>query len=539
MNKKVIKFVYFSFLLVAIMSVSACGRKDKEEDKVEIKKKVQVQNIVKQNEVTSNLLLSATVVPQEYSIIRSLSPGTVEFLAPVGSEISAGQALFSIRDSGIENNYFNTLQSFQQTQIVSSQGISQAELSLNSAKARLDLARIQYNNMLIQTEQALANTQDSAVANYNSAYNTLKQFYLFLNKDLDLRDKEYVYNDLLTPQIQLKSDLNLKFNNSLDYFNGIANTVTVDDVRENMPRLQQALALSKDVVDDTVILLQSAVSSNMFPTVTIESDKGTMISYQATINTHLSGIIAAINSIVNTGSSNNLAINNAQSQLDLAEIEYKNSEIALQNSKDGANLQTSAMQSQLDQATYNYNNLTLSSPFSGTILSHFVAIGEQVAMGRELIEIGNLSLVEMTVDMDVEFAKALKLADEVKINNKYTGLITEIEPIGDLTSGKVSVTVQSQPGDEDLSAGSIAELEFILHYENVEAIVIPIKSATIESSGNYVYVVVDGKISRKTVTLGQIFGDKVSVLSGLTEGDKLVILNGVFVSNDEAVEIIE
>lgn len=539
MNKKVIKFVYFSFLLLAIMSVSACGRKDKEEDKVEIKKKVQVQNIVKQNEVTSNLLLSATVVPQEYSIIRSLSPGTVEFLAPVGSEISAGQALFSIRDSGIENNYFNTLQSFQQTQIVSGQGISQAELSLNSAKARLDLSRIQYNNTFIQIDQSLKNSKDSAILTYNSAYNTLKQFYLFLNKDSDLRDKEYVYNNLLTPQIQLKSDTSLKFNQGLNYFNTVPSTTTVDSIEEDIVKLQQSLSLSKNVADDTVLLLQNAIGGTIFPTATIESDKGTMITYQTAINSYLSGIIAAINSIVNTGLSNNLAINNAQSQLDLAEIEYKNSEIALQNSKDGANLQISAMQSQLDQAAYNYNNLTLSSPFSGTILSHFVAIGEQVSMGRELIEIGNLSLVEMTVDMDVEFAKAVKLADEVKINNKYTGLITEIEPIGDLTSGKVSVTVQSQPGDEDLSAGSIAELEFILHYENVEAIVIPIKSATIESSGNYVYVVVDGKISRKSVTLGQIFGDKVSVLSGLAEGDKLVILNGVFVSNDEAVDIIE
>ena len=125
------------------------------------------------------------------------------------------------------------------------------------------------------------------------------------------------------------------------------------------------------------------------------------------------------------------------------------------------------------------------------------------------------------------------------IDEQYAGFVAEIEPIGDLTSGKVSIKVQSQERQQDLVAGSVAEVKFNLKYKDINSIVIPIKAATIEASGNYVFVIDDNNIvSRKSVTLGKIFSDKVSVISGLEENDRLVLLNGVFVSEGDEIEII-
>lgn len=539
MNRKSLKFASLVLLLVAAFTLSACG-KEEEQTKEEIKKQVKVQNIAIQEEIDSNLVLSSTVVPQEYSMIKSLVSGTVEYLAPVGSQVSVGQPLFSIRNQGIEDNYFNALQSFNQTQSTTAQRTKQAELALNSAKARLDLARVQYDNSLFQANQSLKNTKDSAVLAYNSAYNTLSQLYLFLNKNLDLDDKEYIYNNLLTPQVNLKSSNNLKFNTALDYFNGVSSSVTPDTVESHMASLQQSLELSKTLVDDTVILLQNAVSGGVFSEARIESDKGTMTTYQASINSHLSQTIASINAVSNTKVSNTLSVNNAQAQLNLAEIEYNNSEVALDNARDGAILESTMSQSQLDSAAYQYNNLRLASPFSGTVLSHFVNAGEQISLGQELIEVGNLSIVEISVDVDVSFAKAIKLGDQVMIDNQYKGIVTEVDPIGDLQSGKVNVTVQSQEAGENLVAGSTAEVKFSLKYQDVNSIVVPLNSVTVEASGNYVFVVdSENKVLRKNVQLGNTYGDKVAILGGLEEGDRLILLNGVFVSVGDEVEIVE
>ncbi|MCD4760415.1 hypothetical protein K8R42_00780, partial [bacterium] len=89
-----------------------------------------------------------------------------------------------------------------------------------------------------------------------------------------------------------------------------------------------------------------------------------------------------------------------------------------------------------------------------------------------------------------------------------------------------------------LIAGNIAEVKFNLLYEDLDVIVVPMKSVTIEASGNYVFVVdTEQKIARRNVNLGQVFGDKVSIVSGLEEGAKLVLLNGVFVSVGDEIEI--
>ncbi|MBU1203028.1 HlyD family efflux transporter periplasmic adaptor subunit [Patescibacteria group bacterium] len=534
-----LKIRFLSILLILPFFLAGCGQNNDEQTETTIKKKVEVQQVVKQNQVSSKLLASGTVVPKEYSLIRSLTPGTIEYLAPVGSEVVAGQPLFSIKDSGVENNYYNSLNNFQQTQITSNQRIQQAELGVNNAKARLDLARVQYDNTVIQTEQNTGNIENSAIVAYGSAYNTLSQFLLFLNSSVSFDNPVYIYENILTAQYQFSVDTRWQFLKSVNEYKTLATQISLENLDGDLFKMHKVLLESKLSVDNTIILLQNAIPGANFTSTSIENDKLIIAGYQTSINQHLSNIISIINSVENIKITNSLAINNSQAQLDLAEIEYKNSEIALQNAKDGADLEQSISQSQFDMAAYSYNNLSMPSPFSGTILSHFVTEGEQVSVGKELVEIGNLSLVEISVDVDVDFAKAIKLGDEVTIDQKYKGIVSEIEPIGDLKSGKISVTVQSQEAGDGLVASSIAEVEFNLLYEGLDTMVIPIKSATIEASGNYVYTVEDGKIVRKNVTLGQIYGDKVSVVSGLEEGENLVILNGVFVSSGEEVEVIE
>lgn len=536
MRKKSLKIFSLALLVLVAFTMSGCGKEEATEQE-NIKKKVQIQEIVRQNEVNSKLILSSTVVPKEYSLIRSLVQGTVEYLAPVGSDVYVGQPLFSIRDANIENNYYNTLQSYQQTEITNSQRVQQAELGINSAKARLDLARVQYDSVVSQTKQASKTAEDSAVLAYESAYNTIYQVLIAYNTG-DTRHPSYIFKNLVTTNDTLKSDTTFLFSDVFNNFLNLPQKADRDNLASSLDAMHTQLLKMKELVDNTSIILQNTIANEIYNNAVISSDKSINSNYQSGINSHINSVISNISNLENTKINNKLAIDQASSQLDLAEIEYNNSDIALANAQDSAALQQTMSQTQLDAAAYNYNNLRLASPFAGTILSHHAKAGEQVAIGQELIEIGNLSIVEISVDVDVEFAKAIRLGDEVTIEEQYKGAVTKIDPIGDLRSGKINVTVQSQEAGQNLVAGSTAGVEFSLLYKDVNAIVIPIKSATIESSGNYVFVVGESnKIVRKNVTLGQIYGDKVSVVSGLEEGDKLILLNGVFISVDDEVEI--
>ncbi|MCB9802395.1 efflux RND transporter periplasmic adaptor subunit [Candidatus Nomurabacteria bacterium] len=528
------KFLVFLLLLGVV--VSGCGAKDATlNDEEIIKKEVKVQNITKQSEVNTELTLSGTVVPKQYSLVRSLVPGTIEFLAPVGSQVYVGQPLFSIRDNNIENAYFTASQNLEQTKAVTAQRVQQAGLALNSSKARLDLARSQHSNTVAQTEQALRVVEDSARVTYDSVYNGMNQVLLFLNDGSSLENKKYIYREILTAQSQLRIDTKFKFDQAVTRYLALNYPISSEsELTTELENIHQVLLLVKAAVDNTVILLQNALPAGQY-----EADRLVLINYQTAINQNISAVITGINNITNTKISNRLSIDNAQAQVDLATIEYNNADLSLASAQDGATLEINAAQSQLNSAVYAYSNLTLAAPFSGTIMSHFASAGEQASVGQELIELGDLSLVEMKVDVDVTFAKAIKLNDQVLINDQYQGFVTEVEPVGDLASGKISVTVQSQEAAENLVAGSTAEIKFTLIFPVDETVVVPIKSVNIEANGNYVFLVVDNKVERRDVTLGQIFGDKVTVLSGLNENDHLVLLNGVFISVGDEVNVVE
>lgn len=533
------KKLRFLFLILLLsFSAAACTKGEEEVEEPVIKKQVKIKNIVRQSEIEASLAVSGTVTPKQYSVIRSLTPGTLQFLMPVGSTVRTGQALFSIQDQNIESAYFNASQNLEQTRISTEQNKQQVELALNSSKARLELAQTQYDSTVAQGEQALLVVEDAAIVSYSSAYNSLSQALNFLSSG-NLEDKEYKYKNIITTYSQFRTDTSNSFPVVVDKFNKLPSSSNKETLTSDLAQLQEVLSSAKNLIDNTAVLLQNAIADSNFSQTQISSDTLTNTNYQTQINQYISAVISNINSINNTIISNDLALNQAQASLDLANIEYSNSQIALENANQGALLQVNAARSQFDGSAYNYSNLSLAAPFSGTVISHYAKEGEQVSVGQQLLELGDLSIVEISVDVDVDFAKAISLGDKVLIDKNWQAYVTEVEPIGDLTSGKVKITVQSEEAEGNIVPGSIAEVEFNLLYKDVDAIVIPMKAATIEASGNYVFVVnEENKVSRKNVSLGQIFGDKVSVVSGLEEGDKLIMLNGVFVADGDEVEII-
>jgi len=538
MSEKFKKIRFIMLIVLLSVTVSACNKDTDTEEEVVIKKQVKVQDIVRQSEVAASLTVSGTVTPKQYSVIRSLTPGTLQFLMPVGSTVSLGQALFSIQDQNIESGYFNAVQNLEQTQISTSQNVQQAELGLSGSKASLDLTQTQYDSTVAQTKQALIVVEDAGVVAYNSAYNVLNQALNFLSSG-NLEDKEYKYKNIITTYSQFRTDTSNSFPTLFNKYDKLNKNTDKEMLSKDLADMQIVLNSAKGLIDNTAILLQNAIADSNFSDSTIASDTLLNTNYQTQVNQYLNSIISSINNINNTEISNNLAITQAQAQLDLANIEYNNAKISLDNANQGAILQVNLSKSQFDSLAYNYSNLSLSAPFSGTVISHYAKEGEQVSVGQQLMELGDLSIVEILVDVDVDFAKAIILGDKVLIDKNFQGYVAEIEPIGDLTSGKVSVTIQSEEAEGSLTPGSIAEVEFKLLYKDVNAVVIPIKAATIEASGNYVFLVDENnKVSRKNVSLGKIFGDKVSVLSGLEEGDRLILLNGVFVADGDEIEII-
>jgi multidrug efflux pump subunit AcrA (membrane-fusion protein) len=440
-------------------------------------KKVTTQVLSVQDEVTSKLTTSGTIVPQEYSIIRGLTPGTVQFLVPVGERVERGQSLFSLADSNIENNYFNSLTSFNQTESLTEQRVLQAELALSSAEARLEVARKNFETTKLQTQENLSSAESTAINSYNSAYNTLKHALIPLSTGaLENNFTQYRFRNVLGNNFQLRELAITQFDIARNLFIPLSPTASPSVLGDQMNGLLSALEAGKVLLDTTSLLLQGAVGSDLAISISQTTQNQTLV------NNAVSSVIGAQNSLASTDIQNGLLFIRAENDLTLAELDRTNAEIGLDNAKKSATIEATASQSQLDNASYNFSNLNMPSPFSGTIISHFVTLGEQVTVGQQLVEIGNLDLVEVIADIDVEFSDAIALGDKVSINKTYEGIISEIEPAGDINSGKVRITVTRDNFDNALKAGGVADLTFALSFSDEKRLVVPIKSTTIEET---------------------------------------------------------
>jgi len=534
------KLFILIILFVSIAFITSGCKKDGEVlgEETEPKKQVQVQEIQTQNEVKVSLTASGTVVPKEYAVVSSLTQGTIEFLAPVGSVVKRGQPLFSIRDANVENNYFNNLRQFQQTQIATQQRVIQSELGVNSAQARLNLARTNLENTKRQAEQNLISARRSAIITYNSSYNILGQTMNTFSVGPPT-ERLFTYAGLRTKEPQLKNDAINFYDEVVNKFELLEPLAQDEKLEDMLEQMYDNLTTIKTMTDMVILLIQNASPDVLFNNAKIESDRVIIAGYQTQINQFLSSIVNAQNILTNTKISNDLLIQQSQNQLDLGEIEFNNSKVGLDSAQSSTELERNLAQTQLDNASYNFSNLTLASPFTGTILSHFTSAGEQTRLGQDLIEIGNLNSFEIDLDVDVEFAKGLKISDTVTIDNQFTGIITEIEPAGDIVSGKVGVSVQADNSEGGIEAGSVVIVKFNLVFQESDLIVVPIKAVTIDASGNFVFVAVDGIVEKKEVVLGHVFGSKVAIDHGLEVGDQLILADGIFVSEGEEIEIVQ
>jgi cobalt-zinc-cadmium efflux system membrane fusion protein len=170
----------------------------------------------------------------------------------------------------------------------------------------------------------------------------------------------------------------------------------------------------------------------------------------------------------------------------------------------------------------------LQAPISGTVVKVHKAMGEQVAPGEAIAEIINLETVWVEAPI---FER-----DLARIGNKpravfttpahpgaeFTGSILNIGAVINEQSRAATVIFEVRNSGRALRIGMQADVRLDAG-ASVEAVVIP-KEAVLEHEGKkIVYVLLSGEeFERREVKLGDEYGDKVAVLTGLKTGERVV-----------------
>ena len=195
----------------------------------------------------------------------------------------------------------------------------------------------------------------------------------------------------------------------------------------------------------------------------------------------------------------------------------------------------------VERAEEELTNATIKAPIRATVLTRDVELGSPVssilnlgANATLVMTLGDIERVFVRGKVDeadigrVRLGQAAKITTETFREKTFDGRVTQISPIGvekdNVTTFEVEVSIDN-PGQE-LKANMTANAEIILE-QHADSLLVPEAAVTYDEKRNAFVDVADpgAKNGRRKVAVkvGVGNGTKVQVLSGVNEGDKVVL----------------
>ncbi|MBQ0025205.1 MAG: efflux RND transporter periplasmic adaptor subunit [Bacteroidales bacterium] len=208
---------------------------------------------------------------------------------------------------------------------------------------------------------------------------------------------------------------------------------------------------------------------------------------------------------------------------------------------DNIRTQLIASESRLAVSKWKLDNAVVKAPIAGTINSRFVETGALIAPNVPLFEIVDDSRIK--VICNVSGSKARLLSAGMKVS------ATADDGSGKVFTGTVrSIGVKTDRGlnypvevimdkDVDLHAGMYMKVNFVAE-SGKAGLLVPRKAVVGSVLAANVYVVKDGKAERREVRLGDMFSDRIEILSGLQEGEEIVVAGLMNVSDGCSVNVV-
>jgi RND family efflux transporter MFP subunit len=243
----------------------------------------------------------------------------------------------------------------------------------------------------------------------------------------------------------------------------------------------------------------------------------------------------------------------AKAQVDIAQRQFDNnqalvnqgfiSQTALLNSQaslNGAKATHAAALAALDLAEKSLADATLRSPLTGVVAQRLAQPGERVAIEARLIEVINLSQLEIEAALTAEDASRVRVGMTAQLQvegvaKPVPAKVLRINPSAQMGSRSVVVYLGVQ-GREGLRQGLFAQGS--LGTQSLQVLAVPVSSVRTDKPQPYVQVVQDGKLVHITVrTAERSEGEQQSLVAvtGVAEGTQ--VLSGSVGAVREGVQV--
>ena len=169
----------------------------------------------------------------------------------------------------------------------------------------------------------------------------------------------------------------------------------------------------------------------------------------------------------------------------------------------------------------------IKADFNGVVTEVTVVSGETPAKGSKLVTLQSTDKVHAKINLskyDLEKVRVGQLADITIAGNTYEGEITKINGMATANANGAPVVgaeIQLKNPDNNIFLGVEAKVQ--LHIaEAKDVLVVPLEVVNVDTEGEFVYVVEDGKVAKKRIVTGVSSDLYCEVKEGLTEDDEII-----------------
>jgi membrane fusion protein, multidrug efflux system len=186
------------------------------------------------------------------------------------------------------------------------------------------------------------------------------------------------------------------------------------------------------------------------------------------------------------------------------------------------------------------SNTTIKAPMTGTLGMRFIERGSVIGPGIQVGAMANLDKLFLMVKvterdvLQVKKGMTVTVLPDVLQGTQLSGKVTNIGLRSDNTfTYDVEIEV-ANPSGNPLRGGMHAKAVFTFQ-QNRDGLVIPRKAIAGSVQDAQVYVVKDSVATLRPVKLGLIQSDKVEVISGLQNGEQVIVSGQINLSNGTKV----
>ncbi len=242
-------------------------------------------------------------------------------------------------------------------------------------------------------------------------------------------------------------------------------------------------------------------------------------------------------------------------QLDQAKLRLTNAETELARLKQlyeqggvaQSDYEAAELNCKVSKSTYDnlLENTILRSPISGVVSARNYDRGDMYAMAAPIFTVQQIVPVKLLVGIsEADYTKVRKgdvvtLTVDALPGKSFSGTIKRLYPTIDPATHTVNIEVQVPNQSRELRPGMYAKVE--VNFGHSTNIVVPDAAVVrLQGSGQRnVFVVEDGVAVQREVTLGRHFEGQYEILSGLSEGELVVVKGGNSLRNGAQVEILD